>query len=130
MSTLLLDTHALAWAVGRPDRLSDRARSAVADPANHLIVSAASAWELSTKLRLGRFPEAELLVAQFPSLVAELGAEPLPITDRHALRAGGLGWDHRDPFDRMLAAQALLEHATLVTRDDAFAALGGLDTLW
>ena len=128
MSTLLLDTHALAWAVGRPDRLSDRARSAVADPANHLIVSAASAWELSTKLRLGRFPEAELLVAQFPSLVAELGAEPPPITDRHALRAGRLGWDHRDPLDRMLAAQALLEPATPPTRDHAFPALGGPDT--
>jgi len=130
MTSLLLDTHALAWAVGRPDRLSERARSAVADPANHLVVSAASAWELATKVRLGRFPEAEPLVAQYPSIVAELGAEPLPITDRHARRAGGLAWDHRDPFDRMLAAQALLEHATLVTRDEAFTALAGLDTLW
>ena len=130
MSTLLLDTHALVWAVSRPDRLSDRARSAIADPVNHLIVSAASAWELSTKVRLGRFSEAEPLVAQYPSIVAELGAEALPITDRHALRAGALGWDHRNPFDRMIAAQALLEHATLVTRDGAYAALGGLDTLW
>ena len=66
MSTLLLDTHALVWAVSRPDRLSDRARAAVADPVNHIIVSAASAWELSTKVRLGRFPEAEPLVAQYP----------------------------------------------------------------
>jgi PIN domain nuclease of toxin-antitoxin system len=130
VSTLLLDTHALAWAIGRPERLGERARAAIEEPTNHLLASAASAWELSTKVRLGRFREAEPLVAQYPSLIAELGAEPLPMSDRHALRAGGLAWEHRDPFDRMLAAQALLEHATLVTRDDAFHALAGLDTLW
>ena len=130
MTVALLDTHALAWAVSAPDRLSRPARAAIEDPAVHLLVSAASAWELATKVRLDRFPEAEPLVAQYTSLVAELGAEPLSMTDRHALRAGGLNWAHRDPFDRMLAAQALYEHATLVTRDGAFGELAGLDTLW
>ena len=130
MTVALLDTHAFAWAVGQPDRLGPRARSTIEDPSSHLLVSAASAWELSAKVRLGRFAEAEPLVAQWGSVVAELGAEPLPITAAHALRAGGLTWTQRDPFDRMLAAQALLEHAVLITRDEAFTALGGIDIVW
>lgn len=127
---LLLDTHALVWAASDPDRLSDAARTAIADPSNQLLVSAASAWEMSTKVRSGRFPEAEPLVAQFDDVTATLGATPLPMTAAHALRSSGLDWEHRDPFDRMLAAQALLEHAVLVTRDSTFPTLGGLQLLW
>lgn len=130
MTDLLLDTHVFVWSVSSPDRLSPSARRQVEDPANRLLVSAATAWELATKTRLGRFPEAEPIVAQYRELVVELGAHELAITGAHALRAGGLRWDHRDPFDRMLAAQALMEHATLVTRDGAFADLGGLDVSW
>jgi PIN domain nuclease of toxin-antitoxin system len=93
-------------------------------------VSAATAWELATKTRLGRFPEAEPIVAQFADAVRELGATDLPVDASHALRAGGIRWDHRDPFDRMLAAQAMVQHLTLATRDAAFAELAGLDLLW
>lgn len=130
MTDLLLDTHAFVWAISAPDRLGDTARGLVEDPSNRVLVSAATAWELATKTRLGRFPEAEPIVAQYRELVETLGAQELAITGAHALRAGGLRWDHRDPFDRMLAAQALLEHATLVSRDNAFADLGGLDVRW
>jgi PIN domain nuclease of toxin-antitoxin system len=130
VTALLLDTHALVWAIAAPDRLGRRARAAIEHPRSDLVVSAASAWELATKVRLGRFPEAEPIVAQFDECVERLRARHLPITSRHAMRSGGLRWDHRDPFDRMLAAQALLEHATLVTTDAAFTDLGGLELLW
>lgn len=130
MTDLLLDTHAFVWAISAPDRLSPSARSVVEDPSNRLLVSAATAWELATKTRLGRFPEAEPIVAQYRELVEALGAQELAVTSAHALRAGGLRWDHRDPFDRMLAAQALLEHATLISRDGAFEELAGLDLVW
>ncbi|MEM9606926.1 MAG: type II toxin-antitoxin system VapC family toxin [Actinomycetota bacterium] len=127
---LLLDTHAMVWAATQPDRLGDVARNAIEEPTNVVLVSAASAWELSTKFRLGRFPEAEPLVAQYQLVVEQLRAENLPIEAAHALRAGSLVWSHRDPFDRMLAAQALLSDAVLVTRDRAFAELGGLRLVW
>lgn len=127
---LLLDTHALVWAATAPDRLGPAARRAIESPATSLHVSAASAWELATKYRTGRFPEAEALVSGFDDVCDRLRARRLAITARHALRAGGFTWDHRDPFDRMLAAQALLDDLTLVTTDPAFAALPGLRLLW
>ncbi len=130
MTDLLLDTHAFVWAVSSPERLGGTARALVQDPANRLFVSAATAWELATKTRLGRFPDAEPIVAQYRELMADLGAHELAVTSLHALRAGGLRWEHRDPFDRMLAAQALLEHAALVSRDGAFADLAGIDVVW
>jgi PIN domain nuclease of toxin-antitoxin system len=130
MTIALLDTHAFVWAVSDPDRLGDDARRLLADSTVDVMVSAVSAWELSTKVRLGKFGSAEPIVAQYQSLVARLGARQLDVTTTHALRAGTLRWDHRDPFDRMLAAQAMLEHATLVSIDGAFAALPGLSTLW
>jgi PIN domain nuclease of toxin-antitoxin system len=122
VTTLLLDTHAYVWALTDPNRLSDRARTAVADPSNVLLVSAATAWEMAIKHRAGKWPEAEIL--------SRLGAELLAITAADAIRAGNLDWEHTDPFDRMLAAQALLRHATLLTRDEAFRDLRGLNILW
>lgn len=130
MNGVLLDTHALVWAATDPTRLGTKAKSLIEDPISQLLVSAASAWELSTKVRLGRFPEAEPLVSQYVEIVEALGATHLPVRAEHALRAGGLTWTHRDPFDRILAAQGLLEHATLVTRDTAFGKLGGLTVVW
>lgn len=126
----LLDTHAFVWAVSDPDRLGDRARAVIAEPSNSLYVSAATAWELSTKVRLGKFPEAEPLVAQYDQIAQRLGASHLPISHEHSLRSGGLSWPHRDPFDRMLAAQALLGNHQLITRDQAFSDLGALLTVW
>lgn len=130
MTTLLLDTHAFVWAVGAPERLGTEGRNLIQDPANGVLVSAATAWELGIKVRLGKFTEAEPLVAQYASVVAALGAEELPVQAVHALRAGALSWSHRDPFDRMLAAQAMLEGAVLVTRDTAFSGVGGLAVIW
>ena len=127
---LLLDTHALLWALTRPNRLSARARELITDRANTLVVSAVSGWELSTKHRLGKLASAESLVLAYPEYVRRLGIEELPISSRHAMAAGGLPWDHRDPFDRMLAAQSVLEATPLVTADAVFAELAGLSTVW
>lgn len=130
MTVLLLDTHAYAWAVTAPDRLSERARAAIADASNTLLVSAASAWELAIKHRSGKWPAAEPLVSQHAMYCARLRAREHPISAADALRAGTLSWSHPDPFDRMLAAQAMLTNATLVTRDESFTELPGLQVLW
>jgi PIN domain nuclease of toxin-antitoxin system len=119
---LLLDTHALLWWFFDDPRLSVRARTAIADTANEVLVSAASAWEIAVKFHLGKLPECSEAVERFEELVATDGFTPLPITARHALRAGTYPSTHRDPFDRMLAAQSELEGATLVTLDPALAA--------
>lgn len=130
MTLVLLDTHAFVWAVGAPDRLGRQARELITNATNELVVSAATAWELSTKVRLGKFSEAEPIVANYDSIVRRLGALDLPVTGDHALAAGSLSWKHRDPFDRMLAAQAMHENAVLVSRDRAFQGLPGLRLRW
>lgn len=130
MSLLLLDTHAFVWSVSSPAKLSERARAAIADRTNSVVVSAASAWELATKARLGKMPEAVVLVAQYERLVTELHAGHLSISPTHALLAGDLEWDHRDPFDRMLAVQSVHERAVLVTKDRALSDFALLRTLW
>ena len=126
---LLLDTHALIWWWTADDRLSAAARSAIADEGNEVFVSAASAWEISTKQRLGKLAGVPDAVAQFDASVAADGFAHLPMTHRHALRAGAFPQDHRDPFDRMLAAQAEIEQLVLLTRDPAFA-LFDAQTVW
>jgi PIN domain nuclease of toxin-antitoxin system len=123
MSTLLLDTHTFLWAVNAPDHLGSAARTALEELENEVFVSAASAWEVATKHRLGKLPEADRWLPAWEAHVARLGARSLPVTSRHALVAGGLEWSHRDPFDRMLAAQAVVEDHVLVTRDAAFHAM-------
>ncbi len=128
--TLLLDTHVLLWALGAPHRLPESVRAVLADRRTALVVSAASAFEIATKHRLGRLPEASALVHQFDQQVERLGADPLPISARHAIAAGALDWAHRDPFDRMLAAQAMTDGLELVSADPAFAGLAGLSVRW
>lgn len=129
-TALLLDTHALIWALTEPARLSHRARQALESPRAHVVVSAASAWEIATKVRRGRIPQAEVILAAYSRHVRRLRAQEAPITAEHALFSGVLDWDHHDPFDRMFAAQAILEGWTLVTRDRAFSTLTGITTLW
>ena len=114
---LLLDTHALLWWLADPAQLSAKAHAAIADPEHQVLVSAASAWELATKVRLGKLEIAQKLLSELPDVLASQGFELLPIQFSHGLRAGGYPQAHRDPFDRLLAAQAELEGLTLVSLD-------------
>jgi len=113
---LLLDTHALLWWLGGSP-LADAARERIAEPTTLVAVSAASIWEASIKASLGKLR----LPGSLAVAVADNGFEPLPISLRHAEAAGALPRHHRDPFDRMLIAQAVAEGLTIVTRDPAFA---------
>ena len=126
----LLDTHALLWALSDPDKLGPDARAIVESVASPIAVSAITAWELSTKHRLGKLPQADAVLADYRGHLTRLKVEELPVTSEHSLLAGALDWGHRDPFDRMLAAQAMLDDRVLITRDEAFAALDGIGTLW
>ena len=117
---LLLDTHALLWALSDPERLAEAAREALRDGGNEVLGSAASAWELAIKRATGKLTAPDDLL----EVTAAAGFDWLPISARHATVAGALPPHHRDPFDRMLVAQARLESLTLVTRDQRFAAYG------
>jgi PIN domain nuclease of toxin-antitoxin system len=117
--SLLLDTHALLWWLDGT-RLSETITERIADPGELVVVSAASIWEASIKAALGKLEVPEALA----TAVVEEGFEPLPITFNHAERAGALPPHHRDPFDRMLVAQALVEGLTVVTHDPAFEPYG------
>jgi len=126
---LLLDTHALLWWLDGDRRLSRRAKTAIADEDNEILVSAVSAWEITTKARLGKLPGAADVAADVAGAVDSQGFTPLDITMRHAQRAGRLSGDHRDPFDRMLIAQTLIEGLTVVTNDDVFDGFA-VERLW
>lgn len=115
---VLLDTHALLWAASRFDLLSNRARRLIQSQRNEIFVSAASAWEIATKYRLGKLPGARALVDDFVPAIESAGYLSLPITIEHALRAGRLTANHKDPFDRMLAAQAIHENLALISNDE------------
>ena len=125
----LLDTHALLWWWGDDPQLSPTAGACIQDEANTILVSAASAWEIATKHRLGKLPLAGEAVTRFNELVELDAFQHLPVSYLHALRAGGLVVEHRDPFDRMLAAQSELEAVPLITCDSAFAAFR-VQTVW
>ena len=116
---LLLDTSALLWWLA-DEGLTARARDAVADPENLVVVSAVSAWEISVKKALGKLAAPDDLEHQ----VQAGGFTPLPITTAHGVAAGQLARHHDDPFDRMLIAQALAEGLTIVTRDKRFSEYG------
>lgn len=126
---LLLDTHALLWWWTNHPSLSKSAREAIADESNTVLVSSACAWEITTKHRLGKLPQAGAALSQFNDLVMADGFVHLPINYLHALRAGSYDVVHRDPFDRMLAAQSELEDAVVVSVDPAIQNLGAR-VLW
>jgi len=127
---LLIDTHVLLWMLTAPDRLSTTIRPILSDRRTQLMVSAASALEIATKQRLGKLPQADALVRGYSRHLARLGVSTLAISSEHALHAGGLDWAHRDPFDRILAAQSMIEALPLVSADAAFASLNGIRVLW
>jgi PIN domain nuclease of toxin-antitoxin system len=127
---LLLDTHILLWAVNEPHRVSAAAERAVMAVENELFVSAISSYEIANKYRLGKLPQCEVIVEAWPELIETIGASTMDLTSRHCYVAARLDWQHRDPFDRMLAAQAMLEGLTLVSSDTTFSTLPGLSLLW
>lgn len=127
--TLLLDTHALLWWWSEPHRLSARVSALVRDSANRVLVSAASAWELATKVRIGRYPGGYQIVAQWEERLRASRFDELAMTARHALKAGSLAGDHRDPFDRMLAAQSLIEGIPIASVDETLSGLGA-ERIW
>jgi PIN domain nuclease of toxin-antitoxin system len=120
----LLDTHALIWWFLDDARLPRRVAAWLDEPESVVFVSAASAWELATKYRSGRLQEAADLAEALPDLIERWRFEPLSVSIEHAHKAGMLPGDHKDPFDRMLAAQSLIEDLGLVTVDPALTALG------
>jgi len=124
---LLLDTHALIWWVEDSPLLSETARAAIAD--NEVLVSAASAWEVATKFRLGKLPSAERMALAFSAEVAAEGFMALPVTLDHAALAGSLDIPHKDPFDRLLVAQARLERVPLVSNERLFDEFG-VERVW
>ncbi|SDM70383.1 PIN domain nuclease, a component of toxin-antitoxin system (PIN domain) [Geodermatophilus siccatus] len=130
MTTLLLDTHALLWVLLDPVRIPAKTLATVRAPDTTVYVSAASAWELATKHRLGKLQGAAAVVSGYREHLARLRAEELPITGHHALTAGTLQWSHRDPFDRVIVAQALLESLAVVTSDAALTEFPAIRTLW
>lgn len=121
---ILFDSHALFWFVTGNQKFSIHARALVGAPDATLIASAVCAWEFSNKVHLGKWPEAAEIATSFVDEMRGKGFELLSITPEHARLAGFLSGTHRDPFDRMLAAQAQLEGIPLVTADPAFKAFG------
>jgi PIN domain nuclease of toxin-antitoxin system len=121
---LLLDTHTYIWVATDDRRLSLKARKAIAANANTIFVSAASAYELVYKHRAGQLPAVGALVLRLEDDLAERDFATLPISFEHGRRAGDLPLGHRNPFDRLLAAQALVEDIAIVSNDENLSALG------
>lgn len=125
----LLDTHVLVWWLYGTARLTARAHEAIAAPENTIAVSAVSAFEIANKHRVGKWHDIASLALAFEEIVTSQGFVVIPITAHHASRAGLLPDDHRDPFDRLLAAQAEIEELRLLTSDPMFKAFG-TQTIW
>ena len=121
---ILLDTHVLLWWWAQPGKLSSRVHAALRDPHSQVYVSAASAWEISTKHRIGKYPPGARIIRDWDERIDTDGFIELAITSRHALKAGCLPGAHRDPFDRMLAAQSVLEQLPIASSDSALDDLG------
>lgn len=116
----LIDTHILLWWLFDDPKLHTDCRDIIRNPDHRIIVSSASAWEIATKYRMGKLPEAKRLVEQDSQILHQAKFIELAITTAHALRAGSLPIAHRDPFDRMIMAQGELESLLVITYDKAF----------
>ena len=126
---LLLDTHAFLWWLAGSERLPPAARRAIGDEANEKLISAASAWEITTKHRLGKLPDASELANDIAAGISGEGFGELPIIVEDAARAGALPGPQRDPFDRILIAQALSRNLVLVSNESLFDRYG-VRRLW
>jgi PIN domain nuclease of toxin-antitoxin system len=125
VTRLLLDTHVFMWWIEPTTALPDPWVKAILSDSNSICVSAVVAWEIETKKRIGKLEFGH----DVESMIDALEFEPLAITIEHAGLAGSLSWDHRDPFDRMIAAQSLVEEMTLITADDAMKSAPGVRVL-
>ena len=121
---VLLDTHALLWSSIFPEKLSDEAAVIITEESSEILVSAASAWEIATKVRSGKLPGAEDLERDFLSKMEKAGYTLVPIDAETALRAGRLPGEHGDPFDRMIAAQALAMDIPVISIDSKLDSFG------
>ena len=126
---LLLDTHAFLWWLAGNESLPLRSRAAINERESVVFVSAASAWEIAAKYRIGKLPIAARIVGRLGAILVDQNFVELPVTLAHAEAAGALPGPHRDPFDRMLIAQALAENLTLVSNERLFDAFG-VARLW
>jgi PIN domain nuclease of toxin-antitoxin system len=126
---ILLDTHALLWALEDNPRLTSKAAEAILDSGNEILVSAGSVMEIALKHRLGKLPEAARHVADWDAVFGNLAAVPLAVTVAHAALAGGLDIPHKDPFDRLLIAQARIERAPIVSNEQLFDNFG-VERIW
>ena len=125
----MLDTHAFLWWLDGDRRLPARVRALIGEPANEVLVSAASVWEITIKARLGKLPRATEVAADVPACIESQGFVPLSVTVHHAQRAGALVGPHRDPFDRMLIVQAQAEGVPIVSNEAIFDHYG-VTRLW
>jgi len=121
---LLLDTHVVLWSATAPDRLSPEARAALEDGTHDVLVSIVTAWEIAIKQSLGKLELARPAEQWLPEVLKRTGFEVAELGLSAALRVRKLDWHHRDPFDRLLIAQALDQGYTIVSRDPAFDAYG------
>ncbi len=126
----LLDTHTFVWAVSDVTELTPKVIAVLSDSTSEVFVSSASAWEMSIKHRSGKFPEASLILPDFYKTLAKARFLELMISSEHGIAAGDLAWNHKDPFDRVLVAQAQLEGCILLTSDSIIAQSGLVDVLW
>ncbi len=124
---ILLDTHVWLWMLSEPDRLADDVQEILADPRSTLHLSVASAWEIAIKFGLGKLPLPEPPATFVPSRLLRDGVSSVPIEQHHVLRVAELPHHHRDPFDRLLVAQAKADDFTLFTVDQVF---GAYDLAW
>ncbi len=126
---LLLDTHALLWMLDDNPRLSAAARTAIGDFDNELLISSVSAFEITTKHRIGKLPEFASIARDLPAILLAVDHNPLPVSMAHAALAGALPFAHGDPFDRLLIAQARIEGVPLVSNEKLFDGFG-VERLW
>lgn len=127
---LLLDTHCWLWWFAEPARLNDKTVAAISDPAAELWLSVASIWEIGIKFAIGKIPLPEPPETYIAKRLPLLGSKTLNIVAAHALRAAALPPQHKDPFDRLLVAQAQVEGLTVVTGDKVLADYPGIATMW
>lgn len=125
----LLDTHTLLWWILDDPALTRTARETITETSNTIVVSAASAWELAIKFRLGKLPKAGNLISNFSREVEHEGFQLLDISAEHGIRAGLLAGPHKDPFDRILIAQSQAENAPIISNDGIFESYG-VRRLW